>query len=123
MGFSAQDTQFSSEVMSIRDPFKMPKIITQKTAPQGELEQFAIHTFQVTGVITGPGKIRAMILDPNGKTHFVSKDDKIGLKKGVIHRITREGVQIMEKVVNVLGQEELVMTELKIPVGTGGGVR
>ena len=56
-----------------------------------------------------------MLLDPDGKSHLVTERECIGVRDGVITKITAKRVVIREKTINVLGQEEVVVTEIKLP--------
>jgi len=94
-----------------RDPFKEPlynEAIEQRT----DLERFAVTDFKVTGVITGPIRMRAMVLAPDGKTHYIAEKMKVGLRDGVVVKITTKSVIVREKVVNPLGEVELFDTEI-----------
>ncbi len=96
-----------------RDPFKEP-VISESVEVRSDLEKFAVTDFKVTGVITGPIRMRAMLVAPDGKTHYVSEKMKIGLRDGVIKKITTRTVVVQEKVVNPLGEVELFDTEIGI---------
>ena len=54
----------------------------------------------------GKGMPRAILLAPNGKSYFVKERDHIGTQKGTIRKITAEGIEIREFVMNVLGKED-----------------
>ncbi len=97
-----------AEVLQLRDPFKRPFLPVLGSGPKSELERFPIEQFKMIGVVTGPDKVRAMLYGPNGKTYFVAKSMKIGIRSGVINRITPDGVHVRERVINVLGQVESV---------------
>lgn len=103
----------SVDYKKFRDPFKEP-IISETQVFKSDLEKFAVTDFKVTGVITGPIRMRAMLLAPDGKTHYVSEKMKIGLRDGVIVKITTKTVVVREKVVNPLGEVELFDTEIGI---------
>jgi Tfp pilus assembly protein PilP len=114
------------EVLQLRDPFREPEIQVEKEEILTDLEKYKVTDYQVVGVITGPKRIRAMIKTPDGKTHMVGETMRLGLKKGVIRRITTESVIVREKVLNVFGEEEFVDTELmlyaqSVPTSSGGG--
>lgn len=96
-----------------RDPFKEPAIAEGQIA-KSDLEKFAVTDFKLTGVITGPLRMRAMLVAPDGKTHYVSEKMKIGTRDGVIVKITTKTVVVKEKVVNPLGEVELFDTEIGI---------
>lgn len=94
-----------------RDPFKEP-ILSETADIRSDLERFAVTDFRVTGIITGPVRMRAMLVAPDAKTHYVSEKMKIGLRDGVIVKITTKSVVVREKVVNPLGEVEMFDTEI-----------
>lgn len=100
-----------------RDPFKEPAYIESKNT-RSELERYAVTEFKVTGIVTGPLRMRAMLLAPDGKTHYVSEKMKLGMRDGVITRITTKTVVVREKVVNPLGEVELFDTEIGMDPNT-----
>jgi len=107
----------SDELLKLRDPFKRPNVVSavENAEPRTELEMFAIDQMRLLGVVTGPDKLRAMVLMPDGKTAFVAERMKIGTRKGVVKRITPDAIYVMENVVNALGQEEYVEALIKLP--------
>ena len=107
----------SAEVLRIRDPFRRPDVGGQEVGVRSPLERFPASDFQMVGVLTGPERIRAMVLAPDGKSHFVAEMMKIGQRKGIVRRITSNSILIREKIVNVFGQEESVDTELPLSPG------
>ncbi|MFN7684006.1 MAG: pilus assembly protein PilP [Oligoflexia bacterium] len=104
-----------TEVLELRDPFKRPiPVEAAVAAPLSELEAYAVDQFKMVGAITGTGRVRAILQDPQGKTHLVSEKMKIGPRKGIIREIRANIVKVREKVVNALGREEAVDTELRL---------
>jgi len=108
----AESISSAQDIMSLRDPFRKPKISRQKIVLTSELETIPVQEFKLNGVITGPGKMKAMLIGPKGKTYFVSKGDKIGLRDGEITEITSSKIFVTEKIINVLGQEESLAVEI-----------
>jgi Tfp pilus assembly protein PilP len=103
-----------------RDPFKEP-LISEELDIRSDLERYAVTDFKVTGIITGPLRMRAMLVAPDAKTHYVSEKMKIGLRDGVIIRITTKSVIVREKVVNPLGEIELFDTEIGLDPSSVAG--
>jgi type IV pilus assembly protein PilP len=99
-----------------RDPFKEPAF-SESVVIKSDLERFPVTDFKVTGVITGPIRMRAMLLAPDGKTHYVAESMKVGTRDGVIVKITTKTVVVREKVVNPLGEVEMFDTEIGIDQG------
>ena len=98
-----------------RDPFKRPIFVDVARRPRTELEYFPTEQYKMVGVLTGPERLRAMVLGPNGKTYFVAENTKIGVRQGAVRRITAHSIVVREKVLNVLGKEENVDTEIRLP--------
>lgn len=106
----------TDELMRMRDPFKRPK------APKkgGDevvtlLETIPVSAFKMLGVVTGPDRVRAMLADGQGRTHFVAENMRIGTRKGRIIRISPEKVVVRERIPNVLGVIEDIDTVLSLP--------
>ena len=74
----------SEELLRIRDPFKRPEIETSQATPRSDLERYQVDSFKMVAVLTGPTRIRAMLLAPDGKTYMVNERMKIGTRNGVI---------------------------------------
>lgn len=108
------------DYLKFRDPFKQPETQKSSTEQLTDLEKYPVSEFKLTGVMTGPKKMRAMILAPDGKTHFVSEKMKIGNKNGIIAKITTKSLVVKEKLVNALGEEELIETEMSMAADTVG---
>ncbi len=107
-------TSPATELLKLRDPFKSPAEVLMAGDTRTELELFPIDQFKLVGVATGPKKIKAMIVDPKGKTHFVAENTKVGQRKGIVRKITPQVVYVRERIINVLGQEEDVDFEIRI---------
>lgn len=101
------------EVTHLRDPFKKPNA-GPKTAPRSPLELYSVDKFRLLAVMTGPRRLRAMVEAPNGKSYLVWENMHIGLRKGIVRRITPDAIHVREQVVNVLGQEESVDSEIRM---------
>jgi Tfp pilus assembly protein PilP len=102
------------ELMQVRDPFKRPDLPKIRQTTQSELEKFATTDYKMLGVLTGPERLRAMVKSPEGKTIFVSENMRMGTRDGIVRKITTDSILVREKIVNVLGQEENIDTELTI---------
>ena len=103
------------DLLNLRDPFKMPQIVVESMVPRTELEAFPIHEFSMQGVVSGPGEVKAMLKGPNGKTYFVSHNQPIGTRGGRVTAITAQSIEVKERIVNVLGQQEEVKTTIQLP--------
>jgi hypothetical protein len=98
----------------LRDPFKRPVLKASLGIRKGDLESFSVESLKVVGVLTGPSQIRALIMSPDGKSHLVTERVKIGIRGGIIKKITPDGILVREKIVNVIGQEENIDTEIQL---------
>ena len=110
---SAPAPSAAVDYKKFRDPFKEPAT-SEVQELRSDLERFPANDFKAVAVITGPLRMRAMLLAPDGKTHYVSEKMKIGMREGVIVKITTKSLVIREKVVNPLGEVELFDTEIGI---------
>lgn len=108
---AAPSTGSPIDYKKFRDPFKEPPS-SEVTEVKSDLERYAVTDFKVVAVITGPLRMRAMIVSPDSKTHYVSEKMKIGLRDGVIVKITTKTIVVREKVMNPLGEVELFDTEI-----------
>lgn len=117
----------SEEVLRLRDPFKRPDLDTGKLIVRTEIEKYPVDSFRMVAVLTGPTRMRAMVLAPDNKTYMVHAGMKIGVRQGVIKRITEDGIEVRERIVNVLGQEENLDIEIPLvpdsKLGPAGGRR
>jgi len=107
---ASSGSSISDDLLKMRDPFKRPFLEVKKGTPKHELENYALDSLKLTGILTGPVRMRAMLLTPDGKTFIVSEKTKIGTRNGEIRRITSESVHVRENVVNILGQPEKIDT-------------
>ena len=48
--------------------------------------------------MTGPGPVTAIVLAPDGQTYLVNSHSKIGNRRGIVDRITSEGIYVKEQV-------------------------
>jgi Tfp pilus assembly protein PilP len=104
----------ADELFKIRDPFKMPELEKIELTPKTDLERFPVEAFKLMGVLTGPEKLRAMVQAPDGKTYFVAEASRIGIKGGIVKKITPTSIKIREKFVNMIGREEDIESEIRM---------
>jgi Tfp pilus assembly protein PilP len=101
----------------MRDPFKRldsdsPTGALEK--PKSELENVPVTEFKMVGVLTGPHKTRALIRAPSGAVYPVSDGTKIGVQNGYVRKVLSDRIIINEVLQDVLGERELVTSELKL---------
>lgn len=116
---AAAEPDIEEQALEMRDPFKRPFVAgTTAVAPLSELESFGVDQFKMVGVITGADRLRAILLDPSGKSHFVSEKMRIGSRKGYIREIRSDVILVREKITNAIGREEALDTEIRLPPET-----
>ncbi len=98
----------------LRDPFRAPESQIISLESKSELESYGIEDYKMNAAITGPSRIRAMISAPDGKTFFVSEKMKIGLRNGIIKKILPEKIIVKEKIINAIGQQEFIDSEIRM---------
>lgn len=98
----------------IRDPFKQPAILVSKSIPKSPLETFPVDGLKMVAVMSGPKKRKALIKAPDGNNYIVMEKMPVGLRGGLITKITADAILIREKVVNIVGEEEGLDTVLKM---------
>ena len=108
---------FPEEVLSLRDPFKrLVHQVDQDTGPVlTELEKVPLSNIKLLGVITGGKEVRAMVSPPNGMTYTVSENTLIGNRSGIIVKITSKGIRVKERFINLQGDEDFNITDIKLP--------
>ncbi|MBI2711962.1 MAG: pilus assembly protein PilP [Bdellovibrio sp.] len=116
---AGQEVVVKEAFLEVRDPFKKPELLQEKVVKKTPLEKFPADGYIYRGLLTGPVKLRALIVDPEGNTFFVSEKMHLGSKGGVIVSITPEKIKVREKALNLLGQEESVYVELTMPGSKG----
>jgi Tfp pilus assembly protein PilP len=119
------------DVVTRRDPFvKSPPPFTpiQQQASGDEiipsapvLERYPLKDYAIVAVLLGDQYPRALIKLPSkeqGKVLIVREKDKVGNKGGVITRITKEGLVVLQSVRSPLGFVD--KSEVTIRIGEGG---
>lgn len=92
-----------------------PKRPTPAPTP---LQRFDLAQLKLVGVIAQPEGNLALIEDPTGRGYIVSVGTAIGLKSGIVKKITTEGVVVEEeeqKPTGEVGYPEVTMALGKAP--------
>lgn len=113
-----------SELLELRDPFRPKSFQGEAKVYRGALENFPSDAFKMVGVVTGPNRARAVLIDPEGHTHFVALNAKIGTRNGSIVAIQEDKVLVREKIADVFGNFEEVETLIPLQDavrGSSGG--
>jgi hypothetical protein len=105
---------YLSEMLRMRDPFRRSEGTSAMKVIKTELEKFSVSEFKMVGISTGPTKTRALVSAPDGKNYFVAEGMKIGLRGGFVRKITSDQIQVREKIVNIIGEEENVDSEIRL---------
>jgi hypothetical protein len=114
---SGDTATLEENLFKLRDPFRMPEVEITRATPKTELERYPIDAYKLIGVLTGPERLRALVLAPDGKSYFISERMKIGIRGGYIQKISIDSVKVREKIVNVVGQEENIESEIRMGPG------
>lgn len=106
-----EDESFHYDPAGRRDPFKSLLDLQSKTKDISMLppiQQLDLNEIRITGVIMdeieGP---RAMVKAPNGQTFIVKKGTIVGKNEGEVIEVTLQGMRVVEKYVDYVGQETL----------------
>ncbi len=95
--------------LRLRDPFKAFES-SKAAAVQAvitELEKAPSSSYRLIGITSGPKQKRALIAGPDGKVHSIVEGVKIGTLGGKVKLIADDHLEIVEKVINPIGEEEL----------------
>ena len=104
--------------LELRDPFSIPT--TDKPVAPGSvhgpvmaLQKFPLSAMKVTGIIWDVSRPKAMVLDPNGSTHIVGLNAKIGNNNGYV-AVIREGEIVVVETTDDQGRLISSATTVKI---------
>jgi Tfp pilus assembly protein PilP len=124
-----QDKTTIDNPFNLRDPFKAPQTKSDakktgrgfKITGKGEysninevsLDQLNLQTLKVVGVLIGKER-RAMITTGGNKITILKEGMKIGPEMVELKAILPGGIVLVEKIVNVYGEEEFLETVVPI---------
>ncbi len=97
----------------------MPLVIREEQkkglADRPPLERYSITDFRLTGIVWGGFGYNAMLEGPDGKGYFIRVGTVIGTNRGVVKKITKNGLVIEEKFKNFMGemQRNEIFVELR----------
>ena len=97
------------------DPFQPSRFSLETKGGGLPLEQFEVSDFELVGIVSGPGVIKAMVQDPTGKGFLVQVGTHIGKKGGRVTRVADKELIIEEPYRDFLGRESFRKIALKIP--------
>lgn len=109
-----EEGAFSYDGKGKKDPFRSFDFTSKTAETVGDtpLESYAYDELKLAAVLEGIGEPRAVIEDPRGKGHMVGVGTKIGSMGGVIEKIEKNKVIILEKRVDFTGEESSRTIEL-----------
>lgn len=85
---------------SMLDPSAYSAVVMGPTTP---LERFELDELKLTGILWDVKNPRAMFIDPNKEVHVVSKDDRIGRRRGYV-AVIREGEVVVVELTTFSGE-------------------
>jgi type IV pilus assembly protein PilP len=80
----------------------------QPTTPPEPLQTFDVTQFKLLGIIWQVKDPKAMVLDPNGRTHLIRRQTKIGRNNGFVAAIREGEVIVVEPSVGENGVQTAV---------------
>ena len=109
---------------SLRSPF-MPTgtighAIPNQNRPRQYLERFPLDSLSIVGTIRSHGIWYALIKDPNGLVHRVTKGNYLGQNDGKIISISTGGIQLRELMPNGTGGWASERAYLPLSLASGG---
>jgi len=117
--------KFVYDVEGRKDPFQPMLLVKRAVDAEGTnvtqtpLQQYEVVQIKLVAVILGYGEPMAMVMTPDGKSHYVRKGYKMGKNGGKVVRITTDSVLVEEKFRDVTDAIVTNMVELKIPKREG----
>lgn len=108
----------------LRDPFqpfikieekKKEKRAPEVFVPRTPLQRFAVEELRVTGIVWGEGAgSRALVEAPDGKGYVVRVGTLVGDRGGKVVAIRPDRVVVEERVVDLLGEEQVRTVDLRL---------
>lgn len=108
-----------------KDPFQPLILVKRAVDAEGPnasltpLQQYEVAQIKLVAVILGYGEPMAMVMTPDGKSHYLRKGYKVGKNGGKVVRITADTVLVEEKFRDVTDAVVTNMVEMKIPKREG----
>lgn len=112
-----------AELLKMRDPFRPPLKGIDLDSEKSEIEKTDVVQFSMIGVMAGFHHPRVILRsDRTGKIFLVAEGTKIGPHNGYVRKILEDRVIINENTTDLLGEKEVVTTEIKLaPVKAAKG--
>jgi Tfp pilus assembly protein PilP len=107
------DEEFSFNPLKVkRDPFTPPPV--QPTEDVSDLLNFDLFELKLVAVMTGLGAPKAMVVLPDGKTHIVQQNDRIGRNRGFVVQVKENELVVQETFRDHRNREKKEFRTLKI---------
>jgi len=87
-----------------RDPFSPPEV--KAVDEVDELRNYDLFEMKLVAIMTGLGAAKAMLVLPNGKTHIVQENDRLGRNSGHVIKITAKELTVVESFKDFRGREK-----------------
>lgn len=117
---TAQDFVYAS--VGKRDPFRSYLLDIKESSSQDleqrrreATEQFELHQYRLTGLITGTARPKAMVEDPQGRGHVLHVGSRLGRNNGRISQIIPTGITVHEEVRDATGKKTRVPVQIPMP--------
>ena len=94
--------EITSVADSEGDPIVIEDFSVEYLEPKMPLENFPLDQLKLIGVLWRTASPKASFLDPSGAAHIVSKNERIGTKKGYVAAIREGEVVVIEPLVGGL---------------------
>lgn len=102
-------------------PFNLVQVNADEIVPSAPvLERYPLKEYNILAILLGDRYPRALVRLPqreNGKVLIVREKDKLGNKGGIITRISKDGVTVLQSIRSPLGFVD--KTEIIMRIGEG----
>lgn len=78
------------------------------------LERYPVSNYTVKAVLLGDRYPRALLKLPNGGSAVVQEKMRLGDKNGIIEKIDRTGLKVIEKIKNNFGSFDTISSQLSV---------
>lgn len=118
---AAPAAAFSYSPVGRRDPFRsyLSQVKERRDAQSSDhrhedTENFEVHQYRLTGLITGTSRPKAMLDDPNGDAHVVHIGSRMGKNGGRVTNIGPRGLTVQEDTVDASGKAVSVPINVRL---------
>jgi Tfp pilus assembly protein PilP len=105
--------EFSFNPLKVkRDPFTPPPVAPSENV--SDLLNFDLFELKLVAVMMGLGAPKAMVVLPDGKTHIVQQNDRIGRNRGFVVQVKDDELVVQEVFRDHRNREKKEFRSLKI---------